>query len=334
MLIAEKMLVDLVNKGIIKFTEKDLKGVKSACERKLLYSLGAYKGIKISSSNQTLFGIRKLKKVISANKYTNDMRELFKIVYKDNLNNFINITGKYDFIETINSKKYLYGIKNRLTNWIKYNKGKDLFIKGLGGFNIQEAHTRYIKLNKYTDDGLLTPENLIISGYMKIDNLYAERILEASKGLFKWAVIHKFDTARLDELLDLYILDQWNKNLSVNDVIKRLANIKVRGLNLTYRDKINFEYPENLKILAQKTAFTLPKNGIELKRQAKEFKNCSASYVDKIIKGSSYIMYTDTEMVEITKTGNIIQHYGKRNKPVDIYTKDSLQDKAYSIMSK
>ena len=311
MLVANRLLMSLVDRGEISFTMADLKG-RTYAEKKLLISLGAYKSTPVDIDFINNYGIRAIKKLIDLDLPLNP-NGIAKI-YENAIINANRIDDRLatNIVNPHNPWRTARRLKN-LKSWNKISRGKDLFIPGLGGFDIKAAIDRLIKDTNPQWFQSLSVREVVVEGYFPNDETYYTNKLYSHKDLFNWVVVHGFDTAHIDELINLKMIGQFNPRLSLASVNKRIADARVRGLELTWRDSQDFDYPEWFGYLG----LTVPKNGIELKKQAKYFSNCSGGYVNQILAGNTYIGYTDDVMVEISPTGAIRQMYGKRNSRVD-----------------
>jgi len=319
---SEKLLLELVEAGKLSFNEEDLKGEKNQSRRKLLYRLGAYKHTPIGQEYISGFGLKKCKKLIDLGKkvnvinyigqyleacddnYTNVLMERPSVIMQDKIDN-----GSNCYI-----KSYLKDI----ASWKDIKRGKDLFIKGLGSFDITNTFNSLVAELRPYSVRVFSVREIRCRGYFPTEQKwYLESLYDHSIELFKWVYINKFPIARLDELKDLDVLGMFKSSLSLNAVLTRIDNMVKRDLRLTWRDKDKFVYPDNIKKFANMANLTIPKNGIDLKKQAHIFKNCSGSYVNRILEKKTFIVYNDYEMVELSSKGKIKQHFGKLNSSVD-----------------
>lgn len=329
-----RILKDLVNSGKISFDETDLKKEKNQSRRKLLYQLGAYKGTQICQYDLEVFGITGCKRMIDAkisiNLYNHihlnmwDSYQAFnKIIGIDALKALDEFVEIHSYIPTDQLRK--------LKTWKKIKRGKDVFIRGLGSFDIDKAYKIAVEhsRNIYSDetDAIFSVTDLRLAGYFpEEENTYGlEKLYKDSIEMFKWVYINKFPVARIDELMDLNILGLFDITLNKKSILKRLDDINIRNLRLTWVDTSDFDYPDYVIELARLLEFTVPKNGIDLKKQARLFKNCSGGYVRKILDKQSFIIYNDNEMIEI---GNheVYQHFGRMNGYISNRRKNRVQN--------
>jgi len=300
----EFLLTQKVASGEVSFTMDDMKG-KTAAQRKALYRLGAYKNTAMSSYLIGLFGIRNLKMAIDK-KIPMDVRHLWFVSFGDSLGNYEHIVSDIEFLSG-------YASAENLKKWSKYNRGRDLFIKGLGSFSINDAYEKFKAASPY--ESIVSPAKLICFGYTGVYNASLINLLDENKlNVFSWFIRSKFPIERADELVDLDVLGMWHDKLNLKQTLKRADDMTDRNLKLTYMDTKSFDYPEVIKDFCDLTEYTYPKNGIDLKRQAKHFSNCSGNYVESIKKNECYIIYSETEMISLEpKHFYTQQHYGKRN---------------------
>ena len=326
---AVRLLQELVADGTLSFDESDLKGERNSAKRRLLYSLGAYKGTVIDEHMRTMFGLKPCKKMIALGINISIENYLDFFLFDEAQSFYKVLDVKILSLLRSNSSHYWrvgQSLKD-LKTWKGIKRGKDLFIAGLGGFNINSAF-RSIDIGRY-DTGIVSITTLRCKGYFpeEPNTYYLESLYKHSIELFKWVYINKFPISRIDELKDLEILGFYNPKLSLRDVLSRLDDVIDRDLRLSWSDKYDFDYPERVKQFANTHGFTVPKNGIELKKQAKVFQNCSGGYVKRIQDKNCFIVYNADEMIEINRRGDtILQHLGKRNARVDEVRRVHLEE--------
>ena len=318
---SEELLLDLVKQNKISFNEADLKAEKNQAKRKLLYMLGAYKGKMISKDDLYIFGIRACKKLIDKG-IEPDFYHVITVVYSQERQNFMTIMNRdpLDLFKRINSVWMKKAMLRHLNTWKNIDRGKKVFISGMGSFDIEEAYIRQVADSPYVTYTILPPiGDLRCSGYFPNENNdYLVRALyKHSIDLFRWFYVHEFPIALVDEVKDLDVLGLFNFRMSTAVVNARIRDMRERKLGLDWEDKHVFEYPDNIINFANENGFTVPKNGIELKKQAKIFSNCSGGYVTSIRKKKTYIIYNEEEMIEISPKGKIRQHFGKRNSRIN-----------------
>lgn len=318
---AEKLLIDLVAQNKISFNEADLKAEKNPTKRKLLYMLGAYKGVCIPKDNLYCFGIRACKKLIDKD-IEPSFANVIKAIYAQERDNFIRVINKdpLDLMNKIDTPWIKKVMLKYLKSWKNIDRGKKVFIPGMGSFDIEKAYKDNIGDYDYVTYTIL-PDimSLRCAGYFpdEVNGSYQVRALyKHSIELFRWFYIHDFPIALVDEVKDLDILGLFNLKMNPTTVNARIADLRKRHLGLAWDDKYDFKYPDNIISFANENGFDIPKNGIELKKQAKVFSNCSGGYVKRIRKGKTFIIYNEEEMIEINPKGQILQHYGKRNSKV------------------
>lgn len=321
MLAGTKILMRLIDEGKLSFNEQDLKG-RTASERKLLYTLGAYKNTPIPSYIQYHFGIRAAKTLINEHAVTEfSDRIVDYLVYlhdlnQDTIHNLVKIGFDIPSLVANASKRqwFIGDLHKTLKTYEGIVKGRDLFISGMGSFDIEAAQAYN---TRYGSPQLLSLSEFRYSGYfdrvLDYNDSYHIKILNKLDA-WKWVKDTGFPLERLDELMDAGVLGLWDKKRKLNSTIATLNNMVERDLKLTYADKESFNYPDN--IVKQAGSFVMPETGIDLKRQAKRFSNCSGSYVNKIHKGECYIAYSDNVMVEFNGAGTIRQIHGPRNEQV------------------
>lgn len=316
-----KMLSKWISDGRIKLDESDLKNRTAATKKKLL-ALGAYKGTPIPLEWVEVYGIRLTKKLVDRGYSFN--KDPFKGLYIRELAqskaNYEYITGKS--LELSNRANGALWILKRtvlnLKTWSKVFKGKDLFVEGMGGFNIDKAIEK-VTQRSGNNTTIPTVFELRLSGYFGVSRYYPSwglRTLSRYPGVWRWIKDTKFPLERTDELNDLIILDNFNFE-KLATIVSRLDDIVERDLRLNESDKKEFKYPEKITRLSSLLNLTLPDNGIELKKQAKLFKNCAGSYVRKIKTGKSFILYDKEIMIELSGSIRLIQAYGPMNKAVN-----------------
>jgi len=312
----ELLLTQKVVSGEISFTMDDMKN-KTAAQRKCLYKLGAYKNTMMSDKNVQIFGVKRLKKAIDLN-ISMTLRKLWSMSFGDALDNYERIVSPVGDIRGYEAKV--------LKMWTNLPRGRDLFVKGLGSFNIDEAIETYRM--SYKNRTVLNPNDLIVTGYLgQPDYSLTTWLNKGRKELFSWMVRSKFPVSRIDELSDLDILDMWHNRLTLAQCIRRLDDMMNRNLKLDYMDKPHFDYPKELIAFCEQTDFCCPENGIALKKLARKFSNCSGSYVKSIRQKELFIIYSEDEMISLNgKTLKVEQHYGKRNEDISKGKKTTFKE--------
>jgi len=336
--VAALVILDkLFREGKISFNEDDLVGQTPAVQR-VLYSYGAYKNQIISEECQFLFGIRELKKLIDVGIDINEMStiNLFKIIYEESVQNieFIfqeDIDSIFDFLTDGNSR---YGKKKLIKNiksWKKIKSGRDVRLSGFGKINIIESYNKfkdYSRQNNFDFFKFPSLNNIRAIGYFPKDT-HKARIYEIERisklftkknmPILLWCKRNEFPLSRFDELIEATILGFFNTKMTKRQANKALEEINDRNLKLTRRDEILFDYEKNKSLFSFliKQRLTLPENGIELKKQAKMFKNCAGGYVEKILDKKTIIAYNDEMMIELNpNSGEIKQAFRPMNQPI------------------
>lgn len=330
---AEKLLIELVNKGTLSFNESDLKGERNQSKRKLLYTLGAYKGVQIDRDVMGAFGLKPCKKMVDALVPIN-VYNYVHMFEQDSYEAFYNIT-QMDAIAALENENYWRiksGLKN-LATWKGIRRGKDVFIHGIGSFNIDEAYAKAVKNNSsvYYMDNVVSLMDIRCAGYFPdcAQRFYLAELYKHSIDLFKWVYVNNYPLGQLDELKDLNVLGLFDYSFKLDTVMSRINDMVDRDLRLSWVDNTKFDYPDKLKLFAEQNGFTIPKNGIDLKKQARVFSNCSGGYVRKILDKKSFIIYNEEEMLEI-KGANVLQHLGKRNTLVEDSRRNYIQGRLAS----
>lgn len=324
MIASERLLLRLVDEGKLTFTMADMEG-KRQSERQLLYRLGAYKGVQMPPEFIHIFGIKDCKRLIDTgtNLKTVWPEMVVQDLYAEELSNYEGlVTDKVVFEDK--HQYYLGRAVRHLRSWKGITRGKDLFIKGLGGFEIEKAFDEWSQASGAGYREVPTRNELLAYGYLDMEGIHRYSLdktmkkLMAIPNMFEWVVKRKFSFSRLDEMFDAHILGLFDHNLTLIQMTNRLDDAIHRGLKLTWDDKVDFDYPTWLGYVASGTEMTIPKNGIELKSQAKRFKNCAGGYVNSILDKRSYIIYNKDVMVELSPSGRVIQAHGPMNSTVNI----------------
>lgn len=327
MLAGTKFLIELVDSGKLTVSMEDIKG-KPASTRKLLYSLGAYKGVKMSSEFQHYFGIRRCKKLIDDGTSLEDPLLAFIALHKHRIATLTKIGfPMVDIMLEASRRPWQFKSMSKYVEVYNVVKGKDLFLPGLGGFNIPETIDVACKdyAHRLTFPSM---DEIRFIGYFGQPEGYgrAEAYAKTLSHLdcWKWVKDTKFPITRLDELKDAYILGLWDNRRKLSTTLATLNNIVERSLQLSWKDDKVIEYRPGTKM--EVDDFQLPKNGIDMKKQAKVFSNCSGSYVDRLLAGSTLIAYSKDIMVEFNYNGDITQALGPRNLPISRDSYDRVRE--------
>jgi len=332
---AQVILEKLYKENRISFSEEDLVGQTQAA-KKVLYTLGAYKNVAMSEEYQHLFGVRELKKLIDKGYNIESMTlyNIFRLIFETEIENIENIFQKscedlFYLMKKDNrwaNKKLIIAIKS----YKKIEKGKDLRLSNFGKVDIVGSYNYYLSMMDNTQYFYGSPfpsvNNIraisyfpnFITDYFSLERI-SKKFTQKNLPLMLWIKQNKFPLERYDELQDAIVLDFFKIDLNLKETINILNNMVERNLQLTWRDKYPFDYSKNKNVINKLNSLglTVPKNGIDLKRQGKRFKNCAGSYVAKIEKGNSLIAYTDNMMIELPfYGGKIRQAYGSINSPV------------------
>ena len=321
MLVAEKILLQLVQNKVISFNMSDMKN-KTARERILLYRLGAYKNKLIHKDWLCLYNIRDCKKLIDQGINIDssiDNEKHWASLASVSYSNYRNILEDNISVKGLSLANY-DDIVRSVKSWKNIHKGKDLFIKGLGGFNIALVFKDWViqrRNHDWISCVIPTAEEITCMGYLSgfVGKKTSKKLLE-DQDLFTWFVKHQFPVSRYDEIFEAKQLGLFRPGASVTNTLRMLDDIIERNLTLDSNDNIKFEYPKWLIDVAKDSNMTIPSNGNDLKRQAVIYKNCAGSYVDRILDKNNYIIYNNSLMIEF-KDRAIVQAYGPMNTKVD-----------------
>lgn len=210
--------------------------------------------------------------------------------------------------------------------WSKINKGKNLFVPGMGGFDIAAAAEIFKDNQGYYRKNVA---NLQALGYFGDGNAFYGAYLLNNKKMKDWTVKHwnwiKDNKGKIDEIyhgLRTRIEFRQILDVPISVVISKGGGVK--------EDKIKFDWLADVEL---PEPFHIPKSGAELHSVGLRFKNCAAQYTSRVAKKSVAIVHTDNAMAEINKS-QIKQLLGKGNSQVSRQVRNLFNENLPMILEK
>jgi hypothetical protein len=211
-------------------------------------------------------------------------------------------------------------------SWSKIKRGKDLFIPGMGGFDIAQAAEAFRELQGYYKKHVACFQAV---GYIgDSSGYYGWRVLN-NKKMREWVAKNwnwvKENKGKVDEIY--YGLSKRIEFSQSLDVPVSVVISKGGGINI---EKIKFDWLAEVEL---PEPFKIPKSGAELHSAGLKFKNCAAQYTGRVAKKRAVIVYTDNAMAEIDKT-QIKQILGKGNSQVSRSVRNLFNENLPMILEK
>lgn len=217
--------------------------------------------------------------------------------------NYKNVTGKN--VKKLN--KWLIG--NHYQEWIKIQRGKDLFVKGWGGFDIAKA----VALSLADPDRWQNATTLRLRcyGYDIPSSWTVERMLKDGPEIVAWIARYKDWFWPADKSLGLQRRARWDEVLRYSSRDYQHISIEERDPEFFFQevDRIEAQYENRVDgetcdyahlqgIPEMPTEFGIIKpirSTQELVQAGKDLHNCSKSYNRRIINGLSTLMVCTDE---------------------------------------
>lgn len=250
--------------------------------------------------------------------------------------NYKNVTGVT--VKQVNN----WLIKNRWQEWLKIKRGKDLFVKGWGKYDITKAVEVVSKQNRY-----LTRHSLCVQGYVIPATWVFESILKKRPEIVAWIGRYKDWFWPADKDLGLQRRSRWDEVLRHGDSEYADSRVsleldpesffqEVNRIEAEIEDQVSGEtcdYNHLQGIPEMPTEFGIIKpirSTTELVQAGKDLHQCAKSYNRRIIEGLSTLMVCTDEKgkpiamaeIEHDEEGMIL---GQVSGPCNMAVSDEIQ---------
>jgi hypothetical protein len=188
------------------------------------------------------------------------------------------------------------------TGWHQVKRGRDVFVKGMGTFDLKARITHYFDNNENQHYGyyhMLTLPNLRASGYYPGENgYYADRMFRTKKFLtylVRWKSV--LPASRFDELTQSRHFNlREHFRVSPDRLLPRLRELRSKEFDET--ELVKYDWLTDLEDLK------VCKTNHELRSIGALFNNCAGGYTGMVRRKKCIIVYSDIAMGELGRNGN------------------------------